>query len=68
MGALIDDDVLDAFAVVEPLDKVAAAIRDRCDGVIDRVVVGFAPSVADETITALLSELRQPIASTRSRP
>ena len=41
MGALIDDEVLDEFAVVAPLDEVAAKIRDRCDGVIDRVLVGF---------------------------
>ena len=39
MGTLIDDEVLDAFAVVAPLDQVAAKIRDRCDGVIDRVLV-----------------------------
>jgi probable F420-dependent oxidoreductase len=68
MGSLIDDEVLDAFAVVAPLDKVAAKIRDRCDGVIDRVLIGFPASVPAETVSALIQELRQPNASSRSRP
>jgi probable F420-dependent oxidoreductase len=58
MGALIDDEVLDAFAVVAPLDSVAGKIRERCDGVIDRVLVGFPSSVDEETVIALLQELR----------
>ena len=58
MGALIDDEVLEAFAVVAPIDKLAAKIRDRCDGVIDRVMVGFPRSIPDETVKAVLQELR----------
>jgi probable F420-dependent oxidoreductase len=66
MGTLIDDEVLDAFAVVAPIDKVAAKIRDRCDGVIDRVLVGFPSSVPEDVVIAVLDELRgQPV---RSRP
>jgi alkanesulfonate monooxygenase SsuD/methylene tetrahydromethanopterin reductase-like flavin-dependent oxidoreductase (luciferase family) len=69
MASLIDDEILEAFAVVAPLDQVAAKIRDRCDGVIDRVLVGFPSSVEEATVTALLQELRdQPTASARSRP
>ena len=67
MGALIDDEVLDAFAVVAPLDQVADKIRDRCDGVIDRVLVGFPSSVAEDTVIVLLEELRQPKLSVRGR-
>jgi probable F420-dependent oxidoreductase len=59
MGALVDDEVLEAFAVVAPIDKLAAKIRDRCDGVIDRVMVGFPRSTPDETVKAVLQELRQ---------
>jgi hypothetical protein len=59
MGALIDDEILDTFAVVAPIDKLAAKIRDRCDGVIDRVMVGFPRSTQDETVKAVLQELRQ---------
>jgi probable F420-dependent oxidoreductase len=66
MGSLIDDNILDAFAVVAPLDTVATKIRDRCDGVIDRVLVGFPSSVPEHTVIAVLQELRgQPV---RSRP
>jgi len=41
MGSLIDDEALAAFAVVGPVDTVAAALRDRCEGVVDRVLPIF---------------------------
>jgi probable F420-dependent oxidoreductase len=63
MGSLIDDEILAAFAVVSPLYEVAAKIRDRCDGVIDRVLVGFPSSVPEDTVSAVLRELREPIRS-----
>jgi probable F420-dependent oxidoreductase len=66
MGSLIDDEILETFAVVAPFDEVADKIRDRCDGVIDRVLVGFPSSVPEHTVSAVLQELRgQPV---RSRP
>jgi len=58
MGSLIDDEILNEFAVVAPLNEVARAVRDRCDGVIDRVMVGFPASVEDATVTAVLDEMR----------
>ncbi|MGE2691967.1 LLM class F420-dependent oxidoreductase [Mycolicibacterium pulveris] len=58
MGALIDDEVLDTFAVVAPISEVAKAIRERCDGVIDRVLVGFPRSVTEDTVIEVLRELR----------
>jgi probable F420-dependent oxidoreductase len=36
MGELIDDDVLDAFAIVAPIDKVAAHISARFGDIVDR--------------------------------
>ncbi len=36
MGELISDDVLNAFAVVAPLDEVAPRVRERFGDVIDR--------------------------------
>ena len=36
MGELIDDDVLDAFAVVAPIGEVAAQVKARFGDVIDR--------------------------------
>jgi probable F420-dependent oxidoreductase len=66
MGSLIDDEVLGEFAVVAPLDDLARRIRERCDGVIDRVLVGFPSSVSEDSVIAVLQELRQPSASVRS--
>lgn len=60
MGSLIDDEILNEFAVVAPLSDVARAVRDRCDGVIDRVLVGFPASVDDATVKATLHEMRGP--------
>ncbi len=58
MGSLIDDEILNEFAVVAPLSDVAKAVRDRCDGVIDRVLVGFPSSVDDATVAAVVHEMR----------
>jgi probable F420-dependent oxidoreductase len=64
MGSLIDDEILEAFAVVAPVDEVADKIRLRCDGVIDRVLIGFPPSVPERTVRAALQQLRgQPVRS-----
>ena len=37
MAGLIGDDVVEAFAVVAPRDRLAAAVLDRFGGVLDRV-------------------------------
>lgn len=58
MGTLIDDEILQTFAVVSPLEQLATAVRQRCDGVIDRVMVGFPSSVDEATATAVLEEIR----------
>jgi probable F420-dependent oxidoreductase len=59
MATLIDDEILDAFAVVATIDKLAAAVKDRCDGVIDRVMPSFPRTLSPDTVTAVLNELRQ---------
>src|SRR5207248_1479126 len=59
MATLIDDEILDAFAVVATTDKLAAALKDRCDGVIDRVMPTFPRTLSAHTVTAILQELRQ---------
>jgi probable F420-dependent oxidoreductase len=57
MGTLIDDEILDAFAVVAPIDELADALKSRCAGAIDRVMVGFPKTVSDEKVSALLADL-----------
>ncbi len=67
MGSLIDDDILETFAVVAQVHDVVEKIRDRCDGVIDRVLIGFPSSVDEATVTALVKELRAGPASEESQ-
>lgn len=59
MGSLIDDDILDAFAVVAPVEKLATELASRCDGVIDRVMPSLPHTLSEDTVTAVLHELRQ---------
>jgi probable F420-dependent oxidoreductase len=59
MGELIDDEILDAFAVVAPVDKLAAALRARCEGVVDRVMPTLPKTLPTDTAAAILKELRQ---------
>ena len=58
MAMLIDDEILSTFAVVAPLDGLAAALRERCDGIIDRVMVGLPASASEDTVRAFLDEVR----------
>lgn len=58
-GALVDEDVLQAFAVVAPLSDVAAALRVRCEGVIDRVLPAFPAGLSEEAIDEVLDEVRK---------
>ena len=64
MGSLIDDEILDAFAVVAPVDNLAGKLKSRCDGVVDRVLLGLPKSVSEsgqETkVAEILHELRMP--------
>jgi probable F420-dependent oxidoreductase len=59
MGALVDDEMLAAFAVVGPVESIAGALAQRCSGVIDRVLPGFPAGTAEPVIAGVLDELRQ---------
>ncbi|EHB58041.1 putative F420-dependent oxidoreductase [Mycolicibacterium rhodesiae JS60] len=58
MATLISDDILETFAVVAPLDGLARALRERCDGIIDRVMVALPSSASEDTVRAFLDEVR----------
>ncbi|CAN5373932.1 LLM class F420-dependent oxidoreductase [soil metagenome] len=58
MAALIDDEVLGAFAVVGPVDQIAEALANRCRGVIDRVLPVFAAGTPESVIGDVLHDLR----------
>jgi len=51
---------------VAPVEELAARIRDRCDGVIDRVLVGFPASFDEDTIASVVADLRRPFTPPRS--
>lgn len=57
MGTLIEDDILDAFAVVGEPDNIVKELKARFDGVVDRVMLGF-PDLPAERVSALISELK----------
>lgn len=58
MATLISDEILATFAVVAPLDGLASALKERCDGIIDRVMIGLPSSASDDTVRAFLDEVR----------
>ena len=58
MGSLIDDEMLAAFAVVGPVDTVAAVLKSRCEGAVDRVLPIF-PTASKSCISAALKEFRE---------
>lgn len=53
MGTLIDDDILDAFAVVAEPDQLVPKLKARCTGAIDRVLCTFDTGDAKEKLAAL---------------
>lgn len=57
MGDLITDDILETFAVVEPLDRLATAVRARYAGLVDRIMMGL-PNATDEQVSQVLADLR----------
>ncbi len=58
MTGLIDDEVLATFAVVGDLDTIAATIRSRFDGLVDRFNL-YAPSgISAERWAEVLAEVR----------
>lgn len=57
MGTLIEDDILDAFAVVGEPENIVKELKSRFDGVVDRVMLGF-PDLPAERVGALISELK----------
>lgn len=53
MGDLISDDMLNAFAVVAPVDELALAVKARYAGLLDRIGYYF-PFIPDEADKAIV--------------
>jgi probable F420-dependent oxidoreductase len=60
MGALIDDEVLDAFAVVAPIDAVPGKILERYGAVVDRFGFYAPYPMGDDEWRELLAGFRSP--------
>lgn len=60
MPALISDEMLDVFAVQAPLDQLAQALRERYDGVLDRIssYLPYVPGPADEQWRAVIAAVQ----------
>lgn len=58
MGELITDDVLEAFAVVAPPDRVAQGLLDRWGGTIDRMSFYAPYAAADDLWASVRSTLQ----------
>ncbi|MFM8409742.1 MAG: LLM class flavin-dependent oxidoreductase, partial [Alphaproteobacteria bacterium] len=56
MGDRIGDDVLDAFAVTAPPDRLADALRARCDGLVDRLA--FTAMLEPDATAEIVRDLR----------
>jgi probable F420-dependent oxidoreductase len=60
MAALVSDDMLDAFAIEAPPERLGAALRERFDGLLDRVALyslPFVPGQIDELWRGLAADL-----------
>lgn len=58
MGGLIDDEIIDAFAVVAEPDKVAGAVLDRYRGLFTRMHLYLKNEIDREVLSAIREELR----------
>jgi hypothetical protein len=58
MGEVIDDEALETFAVMGDADHVAAEIRRRFGGLVDRVQLGLHGS-DPESAAGLVTALRR---------
>ncbi len=57
MPKVVNDDMLRAFAVVEPYDKLAKAMAARFGGLTDRIWLDFPKTARDGEVREVLSEL-----------
>ncbi len=58
MGERIDDEVLNAFAVVAPIDELGASIARTVAGVADRTSLHLPKGVDAETAGSIIDTIR----------
>jgi probable F420-dependent oxidoreductase len=58
MGELVDDEMLNAFAVVGPIDSVVTKLRERWDGLLDRLSFYAPYDLEPDELTKLIAALK----------
>jgi probable F420-dependent oxidoreductase len=58
MGELVDDDMLNAFAVVGSIDTVVPKLRERWDGLLDRLSFYAPYDIEPDELTKLIAQLK----------
>jgi probable F420-dependent oxidoreductase len=58
MGDLVDDEMLNAFAVVGPIDTVVAGLRERWDGLLHRLSFYAPYEIEPDELTKLIGTLK----------
>ena len=58
MGMLIDEEILDAFAVVAPIDQLGAALANRIRGLADRTSLHLPKEIDAATVASIIQTLR----------
>jgi len=57
MAGVVTDEMVEAFAVVAPYDRLVGALRDRFGGLSDRIALGFPKGTPEGLARELLSEI-----------
>jgi probable F420-dependent oxidoreductase len=58
MGDLVDDEMLNAFAVVGPIDTVVSGLRERWDGLLHRLSFYAPYEIEPDELTKLIGTLK----------
>jgi probable F420-dependent oxidoreductase len=59
MSALIDDDMVEAFAIVGPPESFVAAVERKFGGLVDRVQLGSPEALSAAEVSSLVNDLRE---------
>jgi probable F420-dependent oxidoreductase len=59
MGERIDDEILQTFAIVAPLDEIGSAVIERCCGLVDRFAFTTPYPLDDRALGPAIEQLQQ---------
>ena len=59
MASVVSDEILHAFTVVAPYDRLVPALQQRFGGLSDRIALGFSKSAPEGLVRELLTDVRR---------